>query len=79
MLHSVSTEYLPMNAEEEAAIKDLLDRMRAEKRKFEEIEKERRCWEAIIEATIGIIGLDETKRLLRDFNKALRDGMFEGC
>jgi len=51
--------------------------MREEKRKEEAIQRKAEYLENIVMATVEAIGLEETKRIIRNINKSLRDAKEE--
>lgn len=61
-----------LTKEEIRACWDLITKMREEKRKEEAIQKNKEHLEDVITATIDAIGLEETKRIVRDINRNLR-------
>lgn len=61
-----------LTKEEVRACWDLITKMREEKRKEEAIQKNKEHLEDVVTATIDAIGLEETKRIVRDINRNLR-------
>lgn len=61
-----------LTEEEIKAVEELLTKMREEKRKEEAIRQNTEYLENIVMATIDAIGLEETKRIVRDINRNLR-------
>lgn len=61
-----------LTKEEARACWDLITKMREEKRKEEAIRQNKEHLEDVVTATIDAIGLEETKRIIRDINRNLR-------
>lgn len=61
-----------LTEEEIKAVEELLTKMREERRKEEAIRQNTEYLENIVMATIDAIGLEETKRIVRDINRNLR-------
>lgn len=64
---------LPQNKEEVLAINKLLTKMRKERERKEKISFFENLIRADIDAAIDEIGLEQTKILLRSFNRELRE------
>lgn len=67
---------MPKTTEEILAINDLLKKMREEKQKRELEAKIQKCKSSIsfsVSDSISIIGLEETKRIIRELNRELRE------
>lgn len=69
---TVKISVLPQTDEEIKAVEELLTKMREERRKEEAIRKNTEHLENIVMATIDAIGLEETKRIIRNINRSLR-------
>ena len=63
---------LTLTKEEITACKELIDKMRAERRRQAQIEITKYHLEEDIAVAIKNIGLADTKRILRDLNRRLR-------
>ena len=61
-----------LTKEEEVALDETLQKMREERRKQEAIEKSREALRTAVISTIDAIGLDETKRIIREISRNLR-------
>ena len=61
-----------LTEEETKAVEELLTKMREERRKEEAIRQNTEYLENIVMATIDAIGLEETKRIIRNINRSLR-------
>jgi len=61
-----------LTEEETKAVEELLTKMREERRKEEAIWQNTEYLENIVMATIDAIGLEETKRIIRNINRSLR-------
>ena len=61
-----------LTKEEEAVLDETLKKMREERRKAEAIQKNEEWLHSAIVATIDAIGLEETKRIIRNINRDLR-------
>lgn len=66
---------LPQNKEEALAINKLLTKMRKERERKEKISFFENLIRADIDAAIDEIGLEQTKILLRSFNRELRESV----
>lgn len=66
-----------MNAEELQACAELITKMRKERRQKEIFEKNRKNLRLVVSAMIDIIGLEDTKVIIREINKDLRNGYNE--
>jgi len=63
---------LPTTDEEVAAVTELLTKMRQERWLAEAIQQNKEHLEDVVAATVDAIGLEETKRIVRDINRNLR-------
>ena len=61
-----------LTEEEAKAVEKLIIKMREERRKEEAIRQNTEHLENIVMATIDAIGLEETKRIIRNINRSLR-------
>ena len=61
-----------LTKEETKAVEELLIKMREERRREEAIRQNTEHLENIVMATIDAIGLEETKRIIRNINRSLR-------
>lgn len=61
-----------LSDDEISACVDLVEKMRAEKRKKEVIGYHREALQSAVISTIDAIGLEETKRIIREINRNLR-------
>jgi len=61
-----------LTEEETKAVTELLTKMREERRKEEAIRQNTEYLENVVMATIDAIGLEETKRIIRNINRSLR-------
>lgn len=66
--------YTPENKEEIEAVNELLQRMRAERQQREAYVKNREYLREIVISTIDAIGLEDTKKIIREINRDLRGG-----
>ena len=66
-----------INAEELQACAELITKMREERRQKEIFEKNRKHLRSVVTATIDAIGLEDTKVIICEINKDLRDGYNE--
>ena len=64
------------SSEEKAIAEKALEEYRAERRKIEKIEMARQSLGALVSAMINEIGLEETKTLMRESTRALRELKF---
>jgi len=64
---------LTLTKEEVTACNELINKMRAERRRQAQIEITKYHLEEDIAVAIKNIGLDDTKRILRELNRRLRD------
>lgn len=62
-----------VTAEEYVAMRDLVEKMRAEKARQQVINKQRTLINTAVENAISVIGLEETKRIVRETVRSLRD------
>ena len=62
-----------LTEEEAKAVEKLIIKMREERRKEEAIRQNTEHLENIVMATIDAIGLEETKRIIRNINRSLRE------
>ena len=69
---TVRMNILPQTDEEIKAVEELLTKMREERRREEAIRQNTGRLENIVMATIEAIGLEETKRIIRNINRSLR-------
>ena len=69
---TIKMNVLPQTDEEIKAVEELLTKMREERRKEEAIRQSTEHLENIVMATIDAIGLEETKRIIRNINRSLR-------
>lgn len=69
---TVKISVLPQTDEEIKAVEELLTKMREERRREEAIRQNTEHLENIVMATIEAIGLEETKRIIRNINRSLR-------
>lgn len=69
---TVKISVLPQTDEEIKAVEELLTKMREERRREEAIQQNTEHLENIVMATIEAIGLEETKRIIRNINRSLR-------
>ena len=69
---TVRMNILPQTDEEIKAVEELLTKMREERRREEAIQQNTERLENIVMATIEAIGLEETKRIIRNINRSLR-------
>ena len=69
---TVRMNVLPQTDEEIKAVEELLTKMREERRREEAIRQNTERLENIVMATIEAIGLEETKRIIRNINRSLR-------
>lgn len=69
---TVRMNILPQTDEEIKAVEELLTKMRGERRREEAIRQNTERLENIVMATIEAIGLEETKRIIRNINRSLR-------
>ena len=65
---TVRMNILPQTDEEIKAVEELLTKMREERRREEAIRQNTERLENIVMATIEAIGLEETKRIIRNIN-----------
>ena len=70
---AVKISVLPQTDEEIKAVEELLTKMREERRKEEIIRQNAEHLENVVMSTIDAIGLEETKRIIRNINRNLRD------
>lgn len=63
----------PETEEEILAVNDMLLKMREEKQRQEQIQKCKNTISFHIADSISTIGLEETKRIVRDLNRELRE------
>jgi hypothetical protein len=68
----VKTELGNLSEEEIVACKELVTTMREERRKAEAIKKNAEWLWDTVTSTIDAIGLEETKRIIRNINRDLR-------
>ncbi len=61
-----------LNDEEIAACKDIIKKMRDERHKKEVFEENREWLRSAVSAIIDAIGIEDTKRILREINQDLR-------
>ena len=61
------------NDEEIQAVKKLIEEMRANEKRKERIQYHKHCISSCIVGCLGELGLEETKRIVRELNKELRD------
>ena len=61
-----------ISQEEYLSCMELIEKMRAEKRRQEKIEEMKKVLSEVVYASINVIGSDETKRIIREINKELR-------
>ena len=61
-----------LTKEETKAVEELLIKMREERRREEAIQQNTEHLENVVMATIDAIGLEETKRIIRNINRSLR-------
>ena len=61
------------NDEEIQAVKKLIEEMRAEEKRKERHQYHKHCISSCIAASIGELGLEETKRIVRELNRELRE------
>ena len=61
-----------LSEEELSAVIDLISKMREEKRKTQQLKKARTDLQEMVISTIDVIGLEETKRIIREINRDLR-------
>lgn len=61
-----------LTAKETEACFELIKKMREEKRRIEAIAQNKEYLENVVMSTIDAIGLEETKRIIRDINRNLR-------
>lgn len=61
------------NPEELLAIQKLLEEMRAEEELKKRIQFHKHSISSCIAAAVGELGLDETKRIVRELNRELRE------
>ena len=61
------------NDEEIQAVKKLIEEMRAEEKRKERRQYHKHCISSCIAGSIGELGLEETKRIIRELNKELRE------
>jgi hypothetical protein len=64
-------DMFPRTDEEVNAVKELLTKMREDKRREEAIRKNKEHLENVVMSLIDAVGLVETKRIIRDINRAL--------
>lgn len=70
---TVKMSVLPQTDEEMKAVEELLTKMREDKRKEEAIRQNTERLEYIVMTTIDAIGLENTKRIIRNINRSLRE------
>lgn len=70
---TVKMSVLPQTDEEMKAVEELLTKMREDKRKEEAIRQNTERLEYIVMTTIDAIGLEDTKRIIRNINRSLRE------
>ena len=61
------------NDEEIQAVKKLIEEMRAEEKRKERHQYHKHCISSCITHSIGELGLEETKRIVRELNRELRE------
>lgn len=61
-----------LTKEEETVLDETLQKMREERRKQRAIEESREALRTAVISTIDAIGLDETKRIIREISRNLR-------
>lgn len=61
------------NDEEIQAVKKLIEEMRAEEKRKERHQYHKHCISSCIAHSIGELGLEETKRIVRELNRELRE------
>lgn len=61
------------NDEEIQAVKKLIEEMRAEEKRKERIQFHKHCISSCIAHSVGELGLEETKRVIRELSKELRE------
>lgn len=69
---TIKMNVLPQTDEEIKAVEELLTKMREERRKEEAIRQNTEHLKNIVMATIDAIGLEETKRIIKNINRSLR-------
>ena len=68
-----------VHKDEYAEVLHLLDKMRTEKARQQAIEEQKQQIEAAIEIAISVIGLEETKRIVRKASRDLRSKTDDPC
>lgn len=61
------------NDEEIQAVKKLIEEMRAEEKRKGKIRFHKNCINSCISASISELGLEETKKIVRELNRELRE------
>ena len=61
------------NDEEIQAVKKLIEEMRANEKRKEKIQHHKECIRSCIASSIGDLGIEETKRIVRELNRELRE------
>ena len=62
-----------LTSKESKALESLLKEMRAEEARQQAIQEQEMQIEAAVEIAISVIGLEETKRIMRKMTRALRE------
>lgn len=62
-----------MNEDEYTEVLNLLNKMREEKKKQRAIQEQEMQIEAAVEVAISVIGLEETKRIMRKMTRELKE------
>lgn len=70
---TVKKSILPETDEEIIAVEKLLSKMRAERHLEEVIQQHTERLKNVVMSTIDVIGLEETKRIIRNINRSLRE------
>ena len=61
-----------ISQEEYLSCMELIEKMRIERRRQEKIEEMKKVISEVVSASINAIGLDETKKIIREINRELR-------
>jgi len=61
-----------ISQEEYLSCMELIEKMRAERRRQEKIEEMKKVISEVVSTSINVIGSDETKRIIREINRELR-------
>ena len=61
------------NDEEIQAVKKLIEEMRANEKRKERIQYHKHCISSCIAGCLGELGLEETKRIVRELSRELRE------